>query len=487
MTRILFYFILAIAVSVVAVWFANHPGAVTLEWLGLVVEAPVAIVILLLIVLMIAAALLYRLWCWLRGVPGVMKSGFAARGQRRGQGALTRGLIMAAAGDGAGAAARARAAAKHIAADDSLLMLLNARVGELAGEDEAVQTALHAMGDHEETELLGLLGLIREARVRGEAGDLLELGRRARDLDPKGAGTLTLLFELHLGAADWDGATQALAALARLRTVTKKQAARARAHLLVNQAMAVQTIDRAAASALAHKAHKADTGHIAAAVIAAGLARAEGQTGRAAAVLEAAWARQPHPDLAAAYAPLLEDQTATEGMAAIEKLTAPDRDHFESRIVLAGQALAAGLLGLARDHLTALLEAAPPARACRLAAALARAEGGGEDDARRWELEAALAPEGGWECVRCRRRWAEWALRCAHCHGLASLAWRLGPARARHGEGHALAVAKKRIAPVVAAAAPGSDLYQALAAGEALDAAERADGDEDDEPEVTGA
>ncbi len=486
MTRILLYFILAIAVSAVAVWFANHPGAVTLQWLGLLVEAPVAIVILLLILLMIATALLYRLWCWLRGVPGVMKSGFAARGQRRGQGALTRGLIMAAAGDGPGAAGQAKAAAKHIAADDPLLMLLNARVAELAGEDEAVRTALHAMGDQEETELLGLLGLIREARVRGEAGDLLELGRRARDLDPKGAGALTLLFELHLGAGDWDGATKALAALARLKTVTKKQAARARAHLLTNQAMAVQAIDRAAASELAHKAHKADTGHTAAAVIAARLAGAEGHAGRAATVLEAAWARQPHPDLAAAYAPLFENKTATEGMAAVEKLTAPDRDHFESRIALAEQAIAAGLLGLARDHLAALLDAAPPARACRLAAALARAESGDEDDARRWELEATLAPEAGWECVRCRRRWAEWALRCANCHGLASMAWRLGPARAGHGDAHQLAESNRRIAPMVATAAPGSDLYQTLAAGEALDAAERAGG-EDDEDDVKGS
>lgn len=478
MTRTLLFLSGAIAFAAVAVWFANNPGTVTVDWLDYRLEAPVAALLLLVIAALVVAALLYRLWRWVLGLPGIFRLGLSSRGRRLGADAVSSGLIAAAEGDARMAGKLARAAARHLAPDAPLLLLLKARAAGLAGEVEEIQETYQAMGAREDTRLLGLLGLIREARVRGAGAEVLPLARQAAELAPGNAPVHALLFELLVGRRDWDGAEAALVKLKKLKAVSKAQGACAGSVLLSEQARQLADGDWDRALTLGLQAHKTCPGHLGAALIAARLA-APGKPERAAKIIEDAWAAEPHPGLARLYARLRPDESATERMLRIEHLTAKIPEHFESRVALVEQAIEAGLMGVARQHLNALIDGVHMTRGFELAARLARADGGRETAARLWLIQAAQAPEAGWECGRCRRRWADWALTCPHCLAIASLHWRLAPggSRARAAALPELIEAPKRLSAPTRV--PGQDIYRALAEGEALDAADRAEISED--------
>ncbi|MFQ5533474.1 MAG: heme biosynthesis HemY N-terminal domain-containing protein [Sphingomonadales bacterium] len=489
MIRIILYLTLAIALAVVAAWFADNPGTVAVDWLGYTVAAPVALVLLLMSGLVILAALAYRLWRWSLGAPGAVRSSFVARGRRRGDGAIAAGLVAAAAADTAEARRQAGIAARHVSPGDTLLLLLEAQIAGIEGDAGRIQAACHAMRDHPGTELPGILGLIREAHVRAEDGELLPLAMRARELAPKNAGVVALALELSIDAGDWDEAARALKELGRLKGVTRTHAARARAAMLAHQAREAAEEDRERGLGLARRAHKAWPGHLGAALIAAELSAETGKPDRAAAILEQAWSHAPHPEIAIAYARLVADETPTGRLRRIERLAAQNPEHPESLAALVEHAIAARLPGVARHHLNALFRFGPSARACRLAGALIQEETGDQSAARLWRTKAALAPEPGWRCGRCRRRWADWSLTCPHCLAVGDMEWQRGSAgvtTAMTGIAVAEPTPRQQTAPpaVVAAVPADHDLYQTIAKGDALDAADHCEQEKQDDQEA---
>ena len=154
---------------------------------------------------------------------------------------------------------------------------------------------------------------------------------------------------------------------------------------------------------------------------------AAGQMRKAAKSALAAWARNPHPDLAAAYGALGgADEAPLDRVRRFQSLYKLRPDDAESRLALAEASLAAALWGEARRHLA--VTGPPSARHCRLMAALEDQEFGNTEAARRWLDKAAAAlPEKAWICGECRSRASAWTPACDHCNAFDGLAWRLPP------------------------------------------------------------
>ena len=145
-------------------------------------------------------------------------------------------------------------------------------------------------------------------------------------------------------------------------------------------------------------------------------------------VVEQAWARALHPELARLWGELGGALPALELVTWYEKLAAHNPDSPESAVALAEAALAAQLWGEARRHLARAIAVAPDApsrRLCLLMARIEESEHPGDGRAREW-FDRALAapPDPAYACARCGGENAEWQALCGHCRGFDTLAWR---------------------------------------------------------------
>jgi HemY protein len=156
---------------------------------------------------------------------------------------------------------------------------------------------------------------------------------------------------------------------------------------------------------------------------------AQGNARNAARVLTKAWSVQPHPDLAAAFAEIVPDESPHARLKRFEALTKLRPEHPETKMLLAELLIAAEDFPAARRALGDLTETEPTARNLTLMAAITRGEGGDEAMVRGWLTRALTASRGPqWVCDACGTVHAAWGPVCSNCHGFDTLSWKTPPA-----------------------------------------------------------
>jgi HemY protein len=423
--------IIAIALAVAgAVFIADRPGTVALVWQGWRIDTSVAVLVLgVVLVAMIAAALFHLLRLVIRG-PGMFARGRRERRRRRGYRALSQGMVAVAAGDPAEAKRFARQA-DVLLAEPPLTLLLSAQAAQLNGDEKAAEKYFTAMLDRAETEFLGLRGLIMQTLKRGEEAEALKLAERAKALRPKTQWVLASLFELQARAGKWAAAEATLALAARRKALPAVDSERHRAVMLYEQSRvaSAENRDRDAVRLVA-KAHALAPGFTQAAARYAEMLKAAGQTRHARKVIETAWSKVPHPELAAAYEALFGDERPLQRLKRFEALIVRHKDHIESHVALAAAALKARLWGEARRHLANAGgredNAAPSPRVCRLMAELEEAEHADLPAARLWlsRATATTTQDPAYVCAACGGETATWTALCPHCRSFDSIEWR---------------------------------------------------------------
>lgn len=450
----------------IAVWMSDRPGNVSLTWQGWQIDTSVAFLVICVLLFSIFVAILYRIWTGLRHVPGIL--GAKRRNSRREKGfrTLSQGMVAVAAGDGA-EARRMAGKAEALLDDPRLTRLLSAQAAQLDGDEDAARTYFNEMLDDPDTEFLGRRGLLIQAQKDGNDAEALVHAERARELRPKTPWVLTTLFDLHVRAGRWRDAMAALDQASRRKVIGGAEAARRRRLAMLGGALEAEADGRIEdALALAKKAHKAAPADLAGTLLLARLHTASGSRRPAARTIEDGWAVTPHPDLARLYLDLGPDDPLKR-VQRIEKLASLNPEHPESRYAIAETALAADLWGPARQALRPLTEgnaenAPPPARACRLMAAIERSEHGDEAAAAEWLMRAASgAPDAAWMCGACGTAHGDWQAVCSHCDAFGTLDWaepsRVQPMNADIGAGSAEKPAIAAVAPVGNAEAEAGD------------------------------
>jgi HemY protein len=148
-------------------------------------------------------------------------------------------------------------------------------------------------------------------------------------------------------------------------------------------------------------------------------------------ILRKAWDVQPHPDLAAAFAEIVPDETPNQRLERFRTLTSIRTEHPETRMLVAELLIAAEDFLGARRALGDLPERQPTARSLTLMAAIARGLGEDEATVRGWLTRALAAPRGPqWVCDNCGRIHAQWVPVCANCRAFDTLSWKTPPAEA---------------------------------------------------------
>ncbi len=424
MIRAIIFFIKLAIVVAVAVWLAERPGAVEIDWLGYHVETSMGILLLVVFILMLVAVYGARIARTIWHAPGDISQALANSRRKRGYKALTQGMVAVAAGD-ADEARRLARRADSLLNEPPLTLLLSAQAAQLNGDDQAAKRYFESMLEREETAFLGLRGLLMQALREGDDDAALEYVKRAQRLKPGAGWVIHHLFDLQIAEDDLEGAQVTLQEARRNRVLDREEVDRRQAVLLTERARRLLAEDKeAAALPLVREAHKLAPDLIPAAEMTGRLIARQGSHGKAAKILERAWPKTAHRSLASAYLEAKPAEKPIDRLRRLMRLVERAPDAREARLLLARANLDAELWGEARRHLNAADEE-PREEVCRLLAELAEAEHGDREAARAWLKRAVNAPpDPTWVCSACGAQSEDWSATCGACNAFDTLEWR---------------------------------------------------------------
>jgi HemY protein len=242
MMRLLFILVAAGVIALGAAWLADHDGVLTLIIAGYELSTSAGFAALLVLVLAVLLFALMRVIFLIWGGPAKLGAFFAGRRTRKGQEALARGLLAAAAADTV-AARDAAGSAETLLGAEPLVLLLKAQTAQLSCDEDREDAAYRAMLGRVETEFLGARRLCELCLRRHDSEQALGFAMRAHALRPASLGAASALFEIRVARREWADAGALLTEMTEARLLSPESAQRRRDALL-----AAQDNDRAARS-----------------------------------------------------------------------------------------------------------------------------------------------------------------------------------------------------------------------------------------------
>lgn len=394
------------------------------------VQMVVAVLVALLVLWLVMklAGLIVATLRFLNGDETALSRYFDRNRERKGFQALADGLMAIASGEGKVALAQAAKAERYLGRPE-LTNLIAAQAAEVAGDSKRATEVYKRLLAGDRTRFVGVRGLLRQKLAEGDTETALKLAEKAYALKPRHQDVQDTLLKLQAEKGDWKGARQVLGTKHRQGLLPRDVFRRRDAVLALQEAKEVFSDDAPIeVREAAIVANKQSPDLIPAAVLAAKGYVQSGKPKYAARVLKKAWEAQPHPDLAAAFAAIVPDETPTARLKRFEALLSSNPNHEESRLLKAELQIAAEDFPAARRALGDIAETHPTARSLTIMAAIARGEG--EDDAvvRGWLTRALTASRGPqWVCDKCHNIQSDWTPTCDNCGSFDTLSWREPP------------------------------------------------------------
>ncbi len=393
MIRILLFLLVVFALGLGFSWLAERPGELVVTFAGYQYE--VSLMVAAIIVTALVAAVMI-LWWLLKAIwtsPQTVARYFRVRRRDRGYQALSTGMIAAGAGDAGLARTKKREAMKLISADqEPLIHLLDAQASLLEGNHEDARRKFEAMLDDPEMRILGLRGLYLEAQRLGDREAAQHYAGRAAEIAPQLGWASNAALEARTAAGDWDGALGILEARRSTKQIEADEAKRKRAVLLTAKAMDVLDRDPLAAKNAALEANRLAPDLVPAAVIAAKALFRQDDLRKGSKVLETAWRKTAHPDIAATYVYARHGDSVMDRLVRAKKLRSQRQNNAESSLTVARAALEAGELDLARETAEEAMRIEPREAVFLLLADIEEAQTGDEGRIRQWLARAVRAP-----------------------------------------------------------------------------------------------
>jgi len=389
MIRIILFLLLIALAAAGAAWVADQTGDITLSWGGWRVATTLPIFALALGAVIVAAMLAWSIVAALWRTPERIRRSRRDRRHARGRHAITEGLLAIGHGDAASARQHADAARRH-AGSDPLALLLHAQSAQLDGDREGARRAFRAMAAREDTRLLGLRGLFIEAQRADDAVAAVMIAEEALKLAPSSSWASHAVLGFCCAKGDWSGALSILDNNQSAGLIDKATYRRQRGVLLTARALELENVDRDLSRDSAMEAVRLAPTLAPAAALAAKYESEAHQVRRAMRIVEAAWLKQPHPDLADAYAHVRLGDSARQRLVRVETLAAKAPGHIEGALAVARAAIDAAEFARARAALAPFVER-PTQRVAMLMAEIERTEHGDSGRARAWTLRAVRA------------------------------------------------------------------------------------------------
>ncbi|MEM6277584.1 MAG: heme biosynthesis HemY N-terminal domain-containing protein, partial [Pseudomonadota bacterium] len=384
------------------------------------------------------AGLLIAVLRFINGDETAISRYFERNRERRGFEALSEGLMALASGEGKLAMAKASKAERYLNRPE-LTNLVTAQAAEMTGDRRKAEEVYKRLLQNDKTRFVGVHGLLNQKLSDGDTETALKLAENAFALKPKHVETQDTLLKLQAGEKNWTGARQTLGAKLKHGSLPRDVHKRRDAVLAIAEARTLRREGKLdAAQKLAIEANRLSPELIPAAVLAA-QAHVEQKAPRSATkVLKNAWATQPHPELAAAYAAIEPDESSAARIKRFKALTKSKPNDPETKMVMAELYISAEDFPEARRAMGDLPEKDPTMRALTIMAAIARGEGADEQTVRGWLARAISAPrDPAWICDVCGEVHATWDPTCDNCGAFDTLSWKRPPVGAVETSGAA--------------------------------------------------
>ncbi|MGD1933129.1 MAG: heme biosynthesis protein HemY [Candidatus Phaeomarinobacter sp.] len=413
MIRTLWYFFVVALLAALTAAIAGLPGDIVATVGDRQISMSVATALGLVALLVGLAIFAERIVSFVLHGPGNAVNFWQSRREVRGYEALSRGLLAVASGDGQSARRYADKADKLLD-QPAMTLLLSAQAAKLNGDEVASGKAFKAMLAAPETHGLALKGLFEHAMTSGDLDQARVHAARALDSAPATPWAFEGKFAIEARQGAYDAALETLDKALGQGLLERTDARRRRAVVLTALAqseaaridlpdgprdeediddaggMSIQTI-RAGALRHAIEARDLAPDLVPAAALASRLVFEDGRARRAQKIIEDAWARSPHPDLANVFLDLFPVEAADQRLKRARVLAGRNPDHVESHILVARAAIGARLFDEAREQLVSYAEPFPSRRICLLMAEVH--EGMGDMGAtREWLSRSVKAP-----------------------------------------------------------------------------------------------
>jgi HemY protein len=391
MIRVLVFLLLLGLVALGIGWMADQPGDIAVRWLGYDVQTSIGVGVGLLVAVALALNVVWAILRFIFRIPSLMSLAAKARRRTKGFAALSRGMIAAGAGDARTARKSAAEAKRHLN-DEPLALLLSAQAAQLSGDRTRAEAAFGQLAERHDTRLLGLRGLHVEAQRRGDHEAAHHFAHEAHAIAPLPWSAKAVL-DHRAARGHWEHALAALESHIQAKLVDKKTGERQRAVLETAIALDKSAAGPDEALKYAQAALKRAPDLVPALALAARLTARKGDLRKAAKIIEHAWPRCPHPDLAAVYVDLRPGDSNFDRLAKAQTLMRLAPRQPESRLALARAALGARRFDIARDAMAPLVAEGerPTAGMCLIMAEIENAEHGDQGKVRQWMARAARA------------------------------------------------------------------------------------------------
>lgn len=433
--RILLFLLVVALAAFGATWLVDHgrPILIVIDSYEISLSPLMAAILALALVLVIwlfveLLGFLGALWRFLRGDETALSRYFNRARERRGFEALAEGLT-ALASDEPRLALEKAAQAQRLLRRPELTLLISAQAADKAGDRKQAIRLYKELAKNEKTRFAGLYGLLRQKLAEGDIDTALRIAEEAFALKPRHEPTLNTLFTLQSRRHEWEKARETLKAELKAGILPRDIHRRRDAVLALAEAREKAAAgDMKAADRLALEANRLSPDLVPAAVMAADALKRAGSLRKASKVLRKAWEVQPHPDIAAAFAALVPDETPEERRKRFKPFLKIHPDHPETRMLEAELALAAEDFPAARKALGTLPETDPTVRSLALMAAIEKGMGAPDPVVKAWLAKAVTAPRGpAWVCKKCGHVHSQWSPVCEKCGAFDSLEWSMPP------------------------------------------------------------
>jgi HemY protein len=363
---------------------------------------------------------------FLNGDETALSRYFDRNRERKGFQALADGLMALASGEGRVAMSKAAKAEKYLRRPE-LTNLITAQAAEMTGDKKKAETVYKELLTDERTRFVGVRGIMKQKLAEGDTDTAMKLAEKAFAMKPKHEETQDILLRLQAEHEDWAGARKTLTAKLQHGSLPRDVHKRRDAVLALSEAKDVFTEGQSIqAREAAIEANRLSPDLIPAAVMAARSYIEQDRPRYATRVLKKAWEAHPHPDLAAAFAEIVPDETPVARIKRFAALTKVKPEDPETMMLLAELQIAAEDFPAARKAMGDLATTSPTARSLTIMAAIERGEGADDSVVRGWLTKALTASRGPqWVCDNCQSIHTVWGPVCSNCSGFDTLSWRV--------------------------------------------------------------
>ncbi|MGB4107947.1 MAG: heme biosynthesis HemY N-terminal domain-containing protein [Alphaproteobacteria bacterium] len=413
MIRSIIYIIKAGLLVVAAVWLADRPGIVNIEWQEYTIRMKAGFFLAALFVIITLGIFIYGLIRTLVNLPRTWRRYREITRRDKGYRALALGLTAVAAGDARSASRHAHRAIRFLPKGGGMPLLLLAQAERLKGNEQEARRIFNEMLQNKDTAFLGVRGLLQGALEEKDYERALGLAQHGLDLYPKQKWVLRIAYDLEIRLRHWDAARKVLSRAERAGAIEKDEARSDRVAMVMAEGEELLRLGmRGPAQKKFYAAYKMDPYFAPAVLALTRLQKYDGHRKRAAKLTKRAWERTGHAALAELWMEMKDTAKNNDPLARLkwsEELLETHPHSADAHLVVAEAAVEAALWGEARDHLQKAEDVTADARVFRLRAEIERRAFQDDSEAVMWLKKAENAPEPrSWVCRMTGRVYESW-------------------------------------------------------------------------------